>query len=197
MKLKLTLLLAVVALLLAACNNYSFHGVPYEPPQAAPPINGIDQDGNAFSIESLQGNVALVFFGYTNCPDVCPTTLAEMRLLRSQITDKADKVKVVYVTVDPERDTTARLKEFLPVFDPTFIGVHMNSIELEPVKKAYGVFAEKVYYDAADPAKGYSVDHTARTYLIGPRGRLVTSYPYQSPIENIQKDVEFLLSEVE
>jgi protein SCO1 len=196
MKTRLLLLLLIAAALLGGCRSYQFHGMTYEPPQAAPPIIGIDQDGNAFSLESLQGNVALVFFGYTNCPDVCPTTLAEMRLLRSQITDKTDNVKVVYVTVDPERDTPARMKEFLPVFDPTFIGVHMNSIDLEPVKQAYGVFAEKAYYDASDPAKGYSVDHTARTYLIGPRGRLVTSYPYQSPIENIQKDVEYLLSEV-
>ncbi len=196
MKPKVVLLLAIAVLLLAGCNNYSFHGVPYEPPQAAPPINGLDQNGANFSLDSLQGNVVLLFFGYTNCPDVCPTTLAELRQLRSQIKDKADNVKVVYVTVDPERDTVARLKEFLPVFDPTFIGVRMNSIDLESVKQAYGVVAEKVYYDAQDPSKGYSVDHTARTYLVGPRGRLVTSYPYQSPIENIQKDVEYLLTQV-
>jgi protein SCO1/2 len=197
MKLKTVLLLALAVLLLAACNNHTFSGVPYEPPQAAPPIGGLDQNGTAFSLDSLQGNVVLLFFGYTNCPDVCPTTLAELRQLRSQITDKADKVKVVYVTVDPERDTVARLKEFLPVFDPTFTGVRMNSIDLETVKQAYGVIAEKVYYDAQDPAKGYSVDHTARTYLIGPRGRLVTSYPYQSPIGKIQKDVEYLLTQVQ
>jgi protein SCO1 len=196
MKTRLLLLLLITAALLGGCRSYQFHGITYEPPQAAPPINGLDQDGTPFSLDSLQGNVALVFFGYTNCPDVCPTTLAEMRVLRSQIKDKADKVKVVYVTVDPERDTVPRLKEFLPVFDPTFIGINMNSIELEPVKQAYGVYAQKVYYDTNDPSKGYSVDHTARTYLIGPRGRLVTSYPYQSPIENIQKDVEYLLSEV-
>ena len=64
------------------------------------------------------------------------------------------------------------------------------------MKQAYGVVAEKSYYDASDPTKGYSVDHTARTYLIGPRGRLVTSYPYQQPIESIQKDVEYLLTQV-
>lgn len=196
MKIKLIVLLSIIVLLLAGCNNYQFHGVPYDSPQTAPAINGVDQNGANFSLDSLQGNVVLLFFGYTNCPDVCPTTLAELRQLRSQIASKADKVKVVYVTVDPERDTTARLKEFLAAFDPTFTGVHINSIDLEAVKQAYGVTAEKVYYDAQDPSKGYSVDHTARTYLIGPRGRLVTSYPYQTPVENIQKDVEYLLTQV-
>lgn len=197
MRIRIIVLLSIVVLLLAGCNNYQFHGVPSESPQSAPAINGVDQNGANFSLNSLQGNVVLLFFGYTNCPDVCPTTLAELRQLRSQITNKADKVKVVYVTVDPERDTTARLKEFLPVFDPEFIGVHINSIDLEAVKQAYGVTAEKVYYDAQDPSKGYSVDHTARTYLIGPRGRLVTSYPYQTPLESIQKDVEYLLTQAQ
>jgi protein SCO1/2 len=196
MKIKTLFLLALVALALGACAGYQFHGVPYEPPQAAPPITGLDQNGAPFSLDALQGNVVLVFFGYSSCPDICPTTLAEMRQLRSLIKDKADRVKVVYVTVDPERDTPERLKEYLAAFDPTFTGVFNNSIDLEPIKQAYGVVAEKVYYDAKDTAAGYSVDHTARTYLIGPRGRLVTSYPYQSPIENIQKDVEYLLSEV-
>ena len=116
--------------------------------------------------------------------------------MRSQIKDKADKVKVVYVTVDPERDTTARLKEFLAAFDPTFTGVHINSIDLEAVKKAWGVTAQKIYFDPNDTSKGYSVDHSARTYLVGPRGRLVTSYPYQTPVESIQKDVEYLLTQV-
>jgi protein SCO1/2 len=196
MKTRLLVLLAVLALLLAGCRAHQFSGAAYQPPQAAPPINGLDQNGGNFSLDSLQGNVVLVFFGYTNCPDVCPTTLAELRSLRESIKDKSDKVKVVYVSVDPERDTVARLKEFLAAFDPTFTGVHINSIDLEAVKKAYGVVAEKTYYNPQDTSAGYSVDHTARTYLIGPRGRLVTSYPYQEPVENIQKDVEYLLSEV-
>ena len=107
MKARLLLLSAIAVLLLGGCASYRFNGIPYESLKTAPPINGLDQNGGNFSLESLQGNVVLVFFGYTNCPDVCPTTLAELRALRASIKDKADKVKVVYVSVDPERDTVA------------------------------------------------------------------------------------------
>lgn len=190
---KLFVALAVLALLLAGCRGYEFHGSPYEPPQPAPAISGINWDGANFDLSQLQGKPALVFFGYTNCPDVCPTTLAEMRVLRQNLGDKADKMAFVYVSVDPERDTVARLKEFIPQFDPAFYGVHVNSIDLEPIKQGYGVIAEKVYKDQNDRSAGYSVDHTARTYLIGPKGRLVTSYPYGTEVETIQKDVEYLI----
>jgi protein SCO1/2 len=135
----------------------------------------------------------LLFFGYTNCPDVCPTTLAEMRVLRENLGEKADKMAFVYVSVDPERDTVARLKEYIPQFDPAFYGVHVNSIDLGPIKQGYGVVAEKTYLDSSDPSKGYSVDHTARTYLIGPAGRLATSYPFGTDLAEIQKDVEYLI----
>ena len=195
MKAKTLFLLLALALLVTGCQSYQFHGEPYQSPQAAPAITGLDQEGRNFSLNALSGKVVLVFFGYTSCPDVCPTTLAEMRVLREALGDKADQVQVVYVSVDPERDTIARLKEYIPAFDPSFIGVHVNSIDLESIKQAYGVVAEKVYYNAQDTAAGYSVDHTARLYLIGPRGRLVASFPYGTSVESIQKDVEYLLSE--
>ena len=182
-----------LAVLLAGCKGYQLHGTPYQPPQPATPINGLNWDGTNFSVSQLQGKPALLFFGYTNCPDVCPTTLAEWRTLRQNLGDKADKAGFVYVSIDPERDTVARLKEFIPQFDPAFYGVHVNSIDLEPIKQGYGVVAEKVYTDPNDPSKGYSMDHTARTYLIGPAGRLVTSYPYGTDIGDIQKDLEYLI----
>ena len=185
--------LAALAVLYAGCGGYQFHGALYKPPQPAPGITGLNLDGSNFNLSQLQGKPVLLFFGYTNCPDVCPTTLAEMRELRQNLGDKADKAAFVYVSVDPERDTVARLKEYIPVFDPAFYGVHVNSIDLLEIKNGYGVFAEKVYKDPANTAAGYTVDHTARLYLIGPAGRLVTSYPYQTPLTDIQKDVEYLI----
>lgn len=190
---KILIALAAMLLLLAGCENYQLHGSPYEPPQPAPAIDGINWDGTNFSLSQLQGKPALLFFGYTNCPDVCPTTLAEMRVLRQNLAANADKMAFVYVSVDPERDTVARLKEFIPQFDPAFYGVHVNSIDLETIKQGYGVIAEKVYRDPNDRAAGYAIDHTARLYLIGPAGRLATSYPYGTDIANIQKDVEYLI----
>jgi protein SCO1 len=190
---KILVVVAVVAVVLAGCGAYQYQGTPYEPPQAATPIAGVNWDGSQFSLSQLQGKPVLLFFGYTNCPDVCPTTLAEMRVLRQNLGAKAEKMAFVYVSVDPERDTVARLKEFIPVFDPAFYGVHVDSPELETIKKGYGVYAEKVYKDPSDPSKGYSVDHTARTYLISPSAQLVASYPYGTDVESIGKDVEHLI----
>ena len=187
------ILLVLPALLLAACSGYRFHGIPYEPPIPAPSIEGANWDGSAFSLTSLRGRVALVFFGYTSCPDVCPTTLAEIRVLHENLGANAEDVAVVFVSVDPERDTPQRLGEYVPLFNNAFYGVHIEPAALETAKEGYGVVAQKVLYDPQDSAVGYSIDHTARLYLIDKAGRLVTSYPYGSPVENIQKDVEHLL----
>lgn len=193
MRSRSSLILLVFLLLLAACSSYRYHGIPYEPPTTAPRLEGTNWDGAAFSLASLQGKVALAFFGYTSCPDICPTTLAEMRVLHEKLGTRAKDVAVVFVSVDPERDTPQRLGEYVPLFNPDFYGIHIEPGPLEAMKKAYGVVAEKVYYNPQDSASGYSVDHTARLYLIDKTGRLVTSYPYGSPVENIQQDVEHLL----
>jgi protein SCO1 len=182
------------AFLVAGCAGaYEYHGATYQPPAAATPISGVNWDGADFNLSQLQGKPVLLFFGYTNCPDVCPTTLAEMRVLRQNLGPKADKMAFVYVSIDPERDTVARLKEFIPLFDPAFYGVHVDESALGPVKDGYGVYAEKVYKDANNPSAGYSVDHTARTYLVSPDGKLTASYPYQTDIADIQKDVEHFI----
>jgi protein SCO1 len=190
---KVLILVGVLVVVLASCGAYQYQGTPYEPPPAATPINGVNWDGSNFSLSQLQGKPVLLFFGYTNCPDVCPTTLAEMRVLRQNLGAKADKMAFVYVSIDPERDTVARLKQFIPLFDPAFYGVHVDSPALEPIKKGYGVYAEKAYTDPNDPSKGYSMDHTARTYLISPSGQLVASYSYGTDIASIEKDVEHLM----
>jgi protein SCO1 len=187
------ILVVAAVLLLGGCAQYQWKGTLYEPANAAPEIDGVNWDGSSFKLSELKGKPVLLFFGYTNCPDVCPTTLAEMRVLRQNLGANADKTAFVYVTVDPERDTVARLKEFIPLFDKAFYGIHVNEGELETVKKGYGVYAEKVFKDPSNPAAGYSVDHTARLYLVDPAGRLAASYPYGTDVADIQKDVEHLI----
>lgn len=186
-------LLLVLLVLLSGCSQYRFHGIPYEPRMAAPAIIGQNHDGSPFDLAALRGKAVLLFFGYTSCPDVCPTTLAEMRVLYANLGERATNTAVVFVSVDPERDTVSRLGEYVPLFNPNFYGVHVSDEQLAPIKSAYGVVAEKVYYKPEDTAAGYSVDHTARLYLISPASQLITSYPYGSDITKIQEDVEFLL----
>lgn len=190
---RLAVLLIGLVLLLNGCSQYRFHGIPYEPPRAAPSIAGLNHDGSQFDLSALKGKAVLLFFGYTSCPDVCPTTLAELRVLYANLGARAADTAVVFVSVDPERDTVSRLKEYVPLFDPNFYGIHVEEHELDAIKQAYGVIAEKVYYKPEDTAAGYSVDHTARLYLISPSSQLVTSYPYGADVVHVQKDVEFLL----
>jgi len=186
-------LAATIVLCVGCARPYAWRGTPYEPAQQAAEIAGTNWDGSAFRLSDQRGKAALLFFGYTNCPDVCPTTLAEMRVIAQNLGDRAKDVAFTYVSVDPERDTVARLAEFIPVFDSQFYGVHVEPASLEQVKAAYGVIAEKHPYE--DGSGGYSVDHTARTYLIDRQGRLVESFSYGTPLEDVQADIEHLLQE--
>jgi protein SCO1/2 len=186
---------AILALCAGCARPYAWRGTSYEPAQPAGEITGTDWNGSEFRLSDQRGKVALLFFGYTNCPDVCPTTLAEMRVLAQNLGDRAQDVGFIYVSVDPERDTPARLAEYIPVFNPDFHGVHVEPAPLEDVKAAYGVIAEKRPYDEGESAAGYSVDHTARTYLIDRNGRLRASFAYGTLIEDIQADIEHLLRE--
>ena len=134
--------------------------------------------------------MALVFFGYTSCPDVCPTTLAEIRVLHEKL--GADARMLRWCLSVSMRTTPQRLGEYIPLST-------MPLSRPQPARGpgdcqgGYGAVAQKVLYNPQDSAAGYSIDHTARLYLIDKAGRLVTSYPYGSPVENIQKDVERVL----
>lgn len=189
---RLVLLCLVTLLVLTGCA-YKFRGTPYEPPVPAGEIEGVNWDGSAFRLSGLNGKPALVFFGYTNCPDVCPTTLAEMRVLYEQLGDKAKDLAVVFVSVDPERDSVEQLAKYIPAFNEKFYGVRVDPITLEQVKQEWGVIAEKKPYQGSESASKYSVDHTARQYLVGPRGNLAASYAFGTPVEDLKADVEFVL----
>jgi protein SCO1/2 len=173
---------------------HEYRGTTFEPAMPAGPLVGTNWDGAPFDLAALEGRPALVFFGYTNCPDVCPTTLAEMKKLYAALGERAQDVAVVFVTVDPERDSVARLGEYIPAFDKRFYGIALTSDALAAAKASYGVIAEKRPYEGGESSAGYAVDHTARTYLIAPDGRLLASYPFGSTSEEMLADVRHLLA---
>lgn len=190
------LVLPLLLLLLTGCSRpYRFIGTPYDAPQPAAEISGTNWDNTPFRLSEQRGKVALIFFGYTFCPDVCPTTLAEMRVLTQGLGDRAQDVAVVFVSVDPERDTPEQLAQYVPAFSSQFYGIYIPPDALEPVKKAYGVIAEKSYYDKEDSAAGYSVDHTARVFVVDKAGNLRLSFSYGTPADDMRSDVEHLLQE--
>lgn len=170
----------------------SFRGTTYgEPYPPAKEIALTRSDGTNFRLSDLRGKAVLVFFGYTSCPDVCPTTLAELKLALEKLgEDKADQVEVVFVTVDPARDTRERVEDYVSHFNPHFIGVSGTETELAKVWNGYGVFREIV---EGSSATNYLVDHTARVTLIDQAGNLRVSFAFDTPVEDIVHDLKLVL----
>ena len=168
----------------------TFRGVEYQQPLAAPEITLTRDNGDIFRLSEQKGKVVLLFFGYTFCPDVCPTTLAELKQVYDGLGDNAQFVQVVFITVDPGRDTSQKIQEYVNRFNPAFIGLSGSQTELENIWKGYGVFREIV--PGTSPTN-YIVNHTARIILIDPDGNLRLSYGFQAPIDDIIHDVELIL----
>lgn len=143
------------------------------------PFNLVDQHGAAVTEADLKGHPSAMFFGYTFCPDVCPTTLYEMTGLMEQLGPDADRLKVYFVTVDPERDTQEAMAEYLSAFDPRFTGLTGSREEIDRILAAYRVYARKV-----EREKGpYLMDHTAAVYLLDEEGALTATIDYQEAPE--------------
>jgi protein SCO1/2 len=168
----------------------TFRGTLYDPASPAPEIVLEREDGSVFRLSDQRGNVVLLFFGYTSCPDVCPITLSELRKVNEELGVNAGQIQVVFITVDPDRDTPEKIAKYVSIFNPKFIGLSGTLGELEPIWKDYGVYRE------VDPmtssATGYLVTHTARTYLIDSHGNLRLSYSFGTPTDDIVHDLKFL-----
>ncbi len=188
------LLALLLSLLLAGCGApYAFNGTLYDPAIPAPEIAGLNPDGSPFSMQALQGNVVLLFFGYTSCPDICPLALSDLQAVKTALGDEARDLAVVYVSVDPERDTPERLGDYIKAFDPEFYSVHVPLDALPEVKQGYGVYAEKRALDAGQSAAGYLVDHSGWTYLIDKPGNLRAVFGTDTPVEAMVEDTRYLL----
>jgi protein SCO1/2 len=132
----------------------------------------VDQNGRAVSNQDMKGKPFLVFFGFTHCPDVCPTTLFEVSEILRGLGAEADRAAALFITVDPERDTPDRLKEYLSSFDPHLRGLTGDPAAVATVLKAYRVYAKKVPVEGGD----YTMDHTALVYLMDKEGRFVAPF---------------------
>jgi len=136
------------------------------------PFRLTDQNGKAITDQDLKGKPFLVFFGFTHCPEVCPTALFDMSEIFTKLGPDADKINALFVTVDPERDTPAVLKDYLSSFDPRIIGVTGDEAAVAAAEKSYRVYAKKVPTDGG----GYTMDHTAIVYLMNKDGRFVAPF---------------------
>ncbi|RME40925.1 MAG: SCO family protein [Caldilineae bacterium] len=186
-----SLWLVILAAVLAACGTYQYRGTTH-PGDPAPDFTLQSTQGGTFRLADQRGKVVLLFFGYTHCPDVCPTTLAAARQVLNGLGDRAAQVRFVFITVDPARDTLAELAAYTAHFHPDIIGLTGDESALQGVYDAYRIVVER-----ETPASGtseYAVTHTARIYLIDPAGRLRLSYPFGTPWQDVLEDVKHILS---
>jgi protein SCO1 len=189
----LIVLLAIIGLISAAfARPYTFHGSVYQPPMTAADFSLTNTDGQRFQLSQQRGQLVLLFFGYTNCPDECPATLAVMKQLFVQLGSQSNRVNFVFVTVDPQRDNPAQIRAFLAKYNTSFIGLSGSSAELTPVWKAYGVYQDLPINSTVSE---YQVTHSTQVYLIDPQGQLRLTYNLDSSVDDIYRDIQHILNQ--
>ncbi|MGI9612580.1 MAG: SCO family protein [Acidimicrobiales bacterium] len=178
--------------ILSVVRPHLYTGTVFQESALAPPLDGlVDADGNRVDLSAYDGNVLLVFFGYTNCPDVCPGTLGRASLAVAELGVDADRVDLLLVGVDPARDSADDLEAYVDLFDPRFRAATGDTAELAAVASRYGVY----YAPNAEPDENgnYLVDHTASLVGIGPDGSLRVLWAPDVEVEALTADLEALL----
>ena len=190
---------AVGAALLAGCDKLgfssapkaSFQGVDLTGAAYARGFSLPDQNGRIRTLEDFKGKVVVVFFGFTQCPDVCPTTLAELAQVKKALGTDGDKVQGVFITVDPERDKPELLKAYLESFDPGFVALRGSPEQLKEVAKEFKIYYAKVPGKTPD---SYTMDHTAASFLFDPQGRVRVFSRYGAGATALMSDIKALIA---
>jgi protein SCO1/2 len=149
-----------------------------------------DTGGRVRHLEDFRGKAVVVFFGFTHCPDVCPTTLADLARVMQDLGPDADRVQVLFITVDPERDTAADLDKYVHAFDPRFIALRGEPQQTARVAKEF-----KIYYEKRKQGSTYTVDHSAQSYVIDPQGRLRLLVRHDRLAQDLPDDLRVILKQ--
>ena len=172
---RVKLWLACLTVLVAACQKPAqMHGVMVEPPKSVASFDFTLPSGAAVHTAPEKGRPMVVFFGYTHCPDVCPTTLSDWKRAKQKLGADGARVRWLFVTVDPDRDTPAIAEQYARQFDAAFLGVSANATQMAKVMAEFGVTAAKE--DVTDSTH-YNVGHSAQAFLVDDKGRIVSMYP--------------------
>jgi len=171
-----------------AGGAYAFNGTDVGARRIGGELNVPDHNGVRRKLADFRGKVVLIYFGYTHCPDVCPTTLARMNQVLGLLGADAAKVQVLWMTVDPERDTPTLLSNYVPAFDPSFIALRGSAKETDRVTHAYAIEYQILHHDGQ-----VLVDHSAHGYLLDRAGRVRVRLDYDMSAEQIAEDVRSVL----
>jgi len=188
------LALVAAALALSACGPQSpaFKGSDVTGSAFGRDFALVDFDGRPRTLADYRGKAVVLFFGYTQCPDVCPTTLSTLAEAMKQLGPDADRVQALFVTVDPERDTAELLKEYVPAFDARFVGLRGDAAQIEAVAKEFRIIFQKV---PGRTPETYTVDHSAGIFVFDPAGRLRVYEGHGQPPDVLAHDLRALLRE--
>jgi len=192
----LRFLLLAIAVVLGGCSRPaerpSFKNVDITGAEYARTLSLPDADGKPRSLADFAGKVVVVFFGYTQCPDVCPTTLAEVATVKRSLGNDGDRIQAVFVTVDPERDTPQLLRPYVANFDPSFVALRGTHEQTLATAKEFKVFFAKV---PSRDGKGYTIDHTAGSYVFDTQGRVRLFVRNGTATELLADDLKVLLKQ--
>jgi protein SCO1/2 len=193
---KKLLSMLVMAVLLAGCDKVldrpaSFENTDVTGLDYGKGFSLVDHTGKPRTLADFRGKVVVMFFGYTQCPDVCPTTMIEMAKVMKELGPAADKVQVLFVTLDPQRDTPEVLSQYVPAFDKRFIGLYGNAEQTAAVAKEFKIFYNKV---PGSSANTYTIDHTAGSYVFDQTGKLRLFLRNGQDPRSIVHDIRQLLS---
>ena len=181
----------VVATVMVACGDaYRYHGTVLEPLRDAAPFRLVEHGGRVFDLRAQRGNVVLLYFGYAQCPDICPLTLAKWASAKRELGSDAERVTFVFVSVDPARDTPAIVQAYARRFDSTFIGLTGDAEHIAAIERDY---MSTSFRSGGVPGGAYTVSHGTRTYLVDTAGKLRVLYPPETGPENLAADVRHLL----
>lgn len=183
-------LLAAVMALTACGQPYTFHGLLLDAPTPAADFSLTGPQGQTVHLSDFRGKLAVLFFGYTSCPDVCPTTLVDLARAMKQMGNKAADVQVIMVTVDPERDTPQRMGDYVAAFDDRFLGLSGTPEAIAAAATPFGIYYQK---HEGTAATGYLVDHTASLNVVDQEGRMRLVLPFGISPESIAEDLAHLL----
>lgn len=184
---------ALASGLLAACGDKSapaFSGIDITGADYATGFSLTDHNGQRRTLGDFQGKLVVVFFGFTQCPDVCPTTMAEMAQARQLLGPDADKLQGLFISIDPERDTPEVMKQYMASFDPSFLALYGAPGELEALAKSYKLYFKKV--EGPTPTS-YTMDHSAGSYVYDTQGRIRLYHRYGTGAQALAGDLKLLL----
>ncbi|MCX6030583.1 MAG: SCO family protein [Chloroflexi bacterium] len=183
-------LFLIAVLAYTQLRPYQFHGLALQSAQPAADFTLTASGGKAVKLSDFRGKLVVLYFGYTYCPDVCPTTLGDLARALNKLGQRADGVQVVMVTVDPARDTPEHLADYVSHFDPTFVGLSGTADQIAVAAAGFGIYYQK---HEGTAATGYLVDHTATISVLDKEGHVRLVWPFGTPSEDMAADLGQML----